>query len=98
MHATARIPIQVDPSEKRFFAQKAKRMGMTLSAFARSAMSDYKLKTTREIDLDAMLKEVHAGTLRAQTAIDDALSFCRTSNKRIAKIEAEKKLHQKEVM
>lgn len=98
MHATARIPIQVVPSEKKFFAQKAKRMGMSLSEFARRAMNVYKLKTTRAIDLDAMLKEVHAGTVRAQGAMDDALTFCRASNKRIAKIEATRKLYQKETI
>jgi hypothetical protein len=90
--ATERIPILVTKADKARFAKKAKRLGFSMSEFARLAMD--KFDPTREDEekaLEALLAQVKRGTAESEKILDQALAFCAASNARLAKLDAWKR-------
>ena len=85
--ATERIPVLVTPAEKRRIARRAEQAGLSMGEYLRRAAASF----TPESDEKAfvrLLTDVEESTAAASAAIDDAVDYCETSNKRIAEMEA----------
>lgn len=87
MAATARIPLQVEQTEKQAIADKAKAVGMSVNDYVRTAVRSYNPNSVKEKEIDALLAEVNKSVTRAETALDDTLAFIAASQKRIAQME-----------
>ncbi len=89
MPATERVPVLMTPAEKKQLVARAKREGIPLGEFMRRAAKGYRPADDNEA-LAAMIDQMNQATERAEKAIDQALSFVKTSNKRIAAMEAKR--------
>ncbi len=87
MPATARIPLQLEPSEKQAIAKKAKAQGVSVNDYVRSAVRSFDPDTLRDGEIDSLLAQVEGSTKRAEAALDDALAFIAASQKRIEAME-----------
>jgi len=88
--ATERVPVLMTPAEKKRVVSKAKRAGLTTGEYMRRAAEGYRLVDDEKV-LEAMIAEMNKATERAEQAIDDTLAFVKSSNKRIAEMEAKAK-------
>jgi Ribbon-helix-helix protein, copG family len=84
--ATERIPVLVTPMEKGRIAKMAKAAGVSMGEFLRRAATSYRSSEDDEVLL-GMIDQMNKTTARTSAAIDDALTFVETSNKRIAAME-----------
>lgn len=84
--ATERIPVLVTPMEKGRIAKMAKAAGVSMGEFLRRAAASYRSSEDDEVLL-GMIDQMNKTTARASAAIDAALTFVETSNKRIAAME-----------
>jgi len=84
--ATERIPVLVTPMEKGRIAKLAKAAGVSMGEFLRRAATSYRSSEDDEVLL-GMIDQMNKTTARTSAAIDDALTFVETSNKRIAAME-----------
>ena len=84
--ATERIPVLVTPMEKGRIAKMAKAAGVSMGEFLRRAATSYRSSEDDEVLL-GMIDQMNKTTARTSAAIDAALTFVETSNKRIAAME-----------
>lgn len=83
---TVRITIRVSPRQKAIIAARAKDAGMSVSAYMRrAALPGGTLHDERVFE--PLLATLDRSTQRACRAIDDAVTFARASNARIARME-----------
>ena len=94
MAATARIPLQVEQTEKQTIANKAKSAGMSVNDYVRTAVRSFKPDVVKDKEIDALLAEVEQSVNRAESALDDALAFIAASEKRIAQMERKARCFQ----
>ena len=87
MPATARIPLQLEPSEKLAIAKRAKAQGVSVNDYVRSAVRAFNPETLRDQEIDSVLAQVARSSQHAEAALDDALDFIAASQKRIAEME-----------
>jgi hypothetical protein len=88
--AIERVVVQIAPADKRRIAAKAKKMDVSLSELMRRASFAY----TSDEDDDALGALADAAKKSADNcvhAMDDALSFIKASNQRIAAMEGKLK-------
>jgi hypothetical protein len=88
--ATQRIPVLVSPAEKDSIAALAKAAGLSMGEFMRRAASSFRPSEDDQL-LDGMIDRMVASTVRASAAIDDAVAYVETSNKKMARLEKKKK-------
>ena len=86
MAATERVPVLMTPAEKKRLVSKAKRAGLTTGEFMRRAAEGFS-PSDDDAALEAMIRQMNKATERAESVIDEVLSFVEESNKRIAKME-----------
>jgi hypothetical protein len=84
--ATARIVVQVTPTEKRSISAKAKSLGIPVSKLMRSSANAFSPEDD-QAELAVLADAAHAAAERSCKAIDDSLAFIAASEKRIAKME-----------
>lgn len=85
--ATERLPVLVTPKEKRQFALKAKKIGISVGELMRRAATAYS-STEDEKMLEALIIQMNMATENAERVIDKTLLFVAESNKRIAVMDA----------
>ncbi len=84
--ATERIPVLVTPTEKGRIAKMAKDAGLSMGELLRRAVSTYQ-SSEEDALLEGMITQMKKTCAQANAAIDEALAFVETSNKRIAAME-----------
>jgi len=84
--ATQRIPVLVTPTEKVRIAKKAKDAGVSMGEYLRQAEAAFRPSDDEEV-LEGMIDQVLKTTEQASRAIDEALTFVETSNRRIDCLE-----------
>ena len=77
MAVTARMPLQLEPAEKRNVARKAKALGMSVNDYVRTALRSFRPELVSEREIDHILRELTASTARAERALDRALADAR---------------------
>lgn len=87
--ASERIPVLVTPSEKAAIAKRAREAHLSMGEFLRRSAASY-CPTEDEMMLEGMIQQMVKATAQAGAAIDDALAFVESSNKRIAALETER--------
>lgn len=87
MALTARIPLQLEPEEKRALGRRAKAAGITVNEYARRALRAFDPDALVEEQVGFILKELDASTARAEKALDTALASIAASEKRLARLE-----------
>ncbi len=86
MALTARIPLQLEPEEKRALARRAKAAGITVNEYARRALRAFNPDALVEEQIAAVLKELDASTDQAERSLDAALASIAESNKRLSRL------------
>jgi hypothetical protein len=86
MALTARIPLQLEPEEKRALARRAKSAGITVNEYARRALRAFDPEALVEEQIGAVLRELDASTARAEKSLDAALVSIAASRKRLARL------------
>lgn len=86
MALTARIPLQLEPEEKRALGRRAKAAGITVNEYARRALRAFDPEALIEEQIAAVLKELDASTDRAERSLDAALAAIAASNKRLSRL------------
>lgn len=86
MALTARIPLQLEPEEKRALGRRAKAAGITVNEYARRALRAFDPEALVEEQIAAVLKELDASTDRAERSLDAALAAIAASNKRLSRL------------
>ena len=89
--ATARVPVLMTAKEKAQIARKAKEAGVSMGEYLRRAAESFR-PSEDDKALEAMIDQMLKATERADQAIEDALTFIDASNRRIAKMESERKV------
>ena len=89
--ATQRIPVLVSPAEKDNIAALAKAAGLSMGEFMRRAAASFRPSQDDQL-FDGMIDRMVASTARASAAIDDAVAYVETSNRKIARLEKKKKI------
>jgi len=87
MALTARIPLQLEPGEKRAVGRRAKAAGITVNEYARRALRAFDPDALLEEQIGAVLKELDASTTRAEQSLDAALASITASEKRMDRLE-----------
>ena len=87
MAVTARMPLQLEPAEKRNVARKAKALGMSVNDYVRTALRSFRPELVSEREIDHILRELTASTARAERALDRALAAAAASEKRLNRME-----------
>lgn len=85
--AIERIVVQATTQEKKAISAKAKRLGLPVSELMRRGAVAYN-STEADEELAMLADAAKAAADRASANIDDVLTFCAASNKRIAAMEA----------
>ena len=85
--ATERIPVLVTHQEKGQIAAMAKAAGLSMGEFLRRAAASFRPSEDDQV-LEGMIEQMAKTTAQANAAIDNALAFVETSNRRIAALEA----------
>ncbi len=88
--ANQRIPVLVTPTEKTAIARRAKKAGLSMGEYLRRAAAAYR-PGEDEGSLAAMIEQMVLATERAEGAIDDALAFVKASNRRIRRMENQRR-------
>lgn len=88
MALTARIPLQLEPEEKRSVGRRARAAGITVNEYARRALRAFDPDALLEEQIGVVLKELDASTTRAEESLDAALASIAASEKRIVRLEA----------
>lgn len=84
--AIERIVVQATTQEKKAISAKAKRLGLPVSELMRRGAVAYN-STEADEELAMLADAAKAAADRASATIDDVLTFCAASNKRIAAME-----------
>ena len=84
--ATERIPVLVTRAEKSRIAETARAAGLSMGEFLRRSAVAFIPAQNTEI-LDGMIDQMNRTTQQAGAAIDDAIAFVESSNRRIAAME-----------
>lgn len=87
MAVTARIPLQLEPAEKRAVARKARALGMSVNDYVRNAIRSFDPEQVQERQIDAVLRQALASTARAEKALDQALASIAASERRLKRLE-----------
>jgi hypothetical protein len=82
--STDRIPVLVTKAQKARIAKRAKAAGMTTGEFLRKAADAYS-PANDEVLLDGLIGQVIETTARASRAIDEALAYVASSERRLGK-------------
>ncbi len=85
--AVERIVVQVTSQDKKAIVAKAKQLDLPISELMRRGAFAYQSDAS-DIELSALADAAKAAADRAGLAIDDALDFIESSNKRIAVMES----------
>ena len=88
MALSARIPLQLEPGEKKSLARRATVAGITVNEYARRALRAFDPDALVEEQIGVVLKELDASTTRAEKSLDAVLASIAASEKRIARLEA----------
>lgn len=88
--ATERIPVLVTAKEKAMIAKLAKDARLSMGEFMRRAAASFRPNEDEKM-LEGMIDQMVKTTARAAAAIDDALTYVKASNERIAEMEAKRK-------
>jgi len=86
MAATERIPVLLTAAEKGRIAKMSKAAGLSMGEFLRRAAASFRPSEDDKV-LEAMISQMNKSSARATAAIDEALAFVESSNKRIARME-----------
>ncbi len=89
--ATARVPVLMTAKEKTQIARKAKEAGISMGEYLRRAAESFR-PSEDDKALAAMIEQMLKATERADQAIEEALTFVDASNRRMAAMEARKKV------
>ena len=89
--ATQRIPVPVTAREKKQIAKMAKDASISMGEYMRRAAAAFRASEDERV-LGGMIDQMPKTTERANQAIDRAVQFVEASNRRIARIEAKKKV------
>lgn len=89
--ATARVPVLMTAKEKAQISRKAKEAGISVGEYLRRAAESFR-PSEDDKALEAMIDQMIKATERADQAIDEALAFVEASNRRIAKMESQRKV------
>lgn len=84
--ATERIPVLVTRAEKTRIAETARAAGLSMGEFLRRSASAFSPAEDTKI-LEGMIGQMNRSTQQAGAAIDDAIAFVESSNRRIAAME-----------
>ena len=84
--AVERVVVQIAPEDKRRISAKAKKLDMPMSELMRRAAFAYSSKED-DVELGALADAAKSAADNAAASIDDAVSFIRKSNLRIAAME-----------
>lgn len=84
--ARQRITVLVTRAEKARITRLAKEAGVSRGEYLRQAALAY-CSPTEEAMLGRMFEEMNKSTIKASSAVDDALAFVQASNRRIAQME-----------
>ena len=84
--AVERVVVQIAPEDKRRISAKAKKLDMPLSELMRRAAFAYTSKDD-DLELGALADAAKSAADNAAASIDDAMSFIKKSNLRIAAME-----------
>jgi hypothetical protein len=87
MAVTARIPLQLEPAEKRIVARKAKALGLSVNDYVRNAIRSFQPEQLQEREIDAVLRQALASAARAEKALDQALAAIAASERRLKRLE-----------
>ena len=85
--AVKRIVVQATAQDKKAIAAKAKKLALPISELMRRGAFAYE-SSEADAELEVLANAAKSAADRAGTAIDDALDYIETSNKRIAAMEA----------
>ena len=88
--ANQRIPVLVTEKEKAKIARAAEKAGLSMGEYLRRAAASYDA-TKDETTLEAMIEQMLIATASAEAAIEEAIAFVETSNKRIDEMERQHK-------
>ena len=84
--AVERVVVQIAPEDKRRISAKAKKLDIPMSELMRRAAFAYSSKED-DVELGALADAAKSAADNAAASIDDAMSFIRKSNLRIAAME-----------
>ncbi|MDP1653072.1 MAG: hypothetical protein Q8L56_10160 [Rhodocyclaceae bacterium] len=84
--ATERIPVLVTATEKGQIAKMAKAAGLSMGEYLRRAAASFRPSEDDQM-LEGMIGQMNKTTAQANAAIDKALVYVDSSNKRIAVLE-----------
>lgn len=84
--ATQRIPVLVTASEKGQIAKMAKAAGLSMGEYLRRAAASFRPSEDDRM-LEGMINQMNKTSAQANLAIDKALVYVESSNKRIAALE-----------
>ena len=84
--AVERVVVQIAPEDKRRISAKAKKLDIPMSELMRRAAFAYSSKED-DLELGALADAAKSAADNAADAIDDAISFIKKSNLRIAAME-----------
>ena len=84
--AVERVVVQIAPEDKRRISAKAKKLDMPMSELMRRAAFAYTSKED-DVEMGALADAAKSAADNAAASIDDAVSFIRKSNLRIAAME-----------
>jgi hypothetical protein len=85
--AVARIVVQATSQDKKAIVAKAKKLDIPISELMRRGAFAYESDAS-DVELGALADAAKSAADRAGLAIDDALDFIESSNKRIAVMES----------
>lgn len=89
--ATERVPVLMTGREKAEIARKARQAGISVGEYLRRAGKTYR-PAEDDKALQGMIEQMITATARAEKAIDDAIAFVETSNRRIDAMEKNRKV------
>jgi hypothetical protein len=84
--ASERITVLLTSAEKERIAKVSKAAGLSMGEFLRRAAASFRPSEDDKV-LEGMINQMNKSSARASAAIDEALAFVESSNKRIARME-----------
>lgn len=84
--ATERIPVLVTPDEKGRIARMAKAAGLSMGEYLRRAAASFRPAEDDRM-LEGMIEQMNKTSAAAGAAIDRALAYVESSNRRLAALE-----------
>ena len=89
--STQRLPVLVSPAEKDNIAVLTKSAGLSMGKLRRRAAASFQPSQDDQL-FDDMIDRMVASTARFSAAIDEAVAYAETSNRKIARLEKKKKI------